>query len=48
MNLQEYLKQDNDMIKDKNSYKYKCYKELIPIDVVEIKYKDYKKYYEIR
>ena len=41
------FKKDNDMIKDKHSYQYKCHKSLIPIDVVEIKYKDYKQYYEI-
>lgn len=41
------FKRDNDMIKDKNTYQYKCYKELIPIDIIEVKYKDYKKYYEI-
>ena len=42
------FKKDADMIKDENSYQYKCYKELVPIDIIEIKYKNYKKYYEIR
>ena len=38
---------NNDMNKDDNSYQYKCYKELEPIDVVEVCYKDYMKYYEV-
>ena len=38
---------DDNMIKDKNSYQYKCYKELIPIDTICVRYKDYKKYYSI-
>lgn len=37
---------DDDMIKDDESYQYKCYKELKPIDIVEVKYKDYKQYYQ--
>jgi hypothetical protein len=41
------FKKDDDMIKYKHSYQYKCHKSLIPVDVVEIKYKDYKQYYEI-
>ncbi len=41
------FKKDDDMIKDEESYQYKCYKELIPYDVIEIKYKDFSKYYEI-
>lgn len=36
----------NDMIKDDDSYQYKCYKELVPIDVVEVCFKDYMKYYD--
>lgn len=39
---------DDDMVKDSNSYQYKCYKELIPIDVVEVHYKDYSEYYEVK
>ena len=39
---------EEDIIKDKNSYQYKAYKELKPIDIVEIKYSDYKDYYEVR
>lgn len=38
---------DDDMIKDKRSYQYKCYKELIPIDIIEVHYKEYEKYYEV-
>ena len=38
---------NNDMIKDDNSNQYKCFKELIPIDIVEVNYKDYEKYYEV-
>ena len=41
------FKKDSDMVKDNNSYQYKCYKELEPIDIVEIKYKDYKEYYNV-
>ena len=37
----------NDMIKDDGTYQYKCYKELVPIDVFEVCYKDYMKYYEV-
>ena len=37
----------SDMIKDSDSYQYKCYKELVPIDVIEVCYKDYMKYYEV-
>ena len=42
------FKISKDMIKDKNSLQYKCHKEIIPDDVIEIKYKDYMQYYEIR
>ena len=41
------FKKDDDMIKDKYSYQYKCFKELIPIDIIEVKYKDYEKYFEV-
>lgn len=37
----------SDMIKDDGTYQYKCYKELVPIDVIEVCYKDYMKYYEV-
>lgn len=39
---------DEDMIKDKDSYQYKCYKEKEPIDIVKVYYKDYRKYYKIK
>ena len=44
------FKKEEDMYKDeehKSSYQYKCYHELIPIDVVEIRFKDFEQYYEI-
>ena len=36
----------NRMIKDNGDYQYRCYEELVPIDVVKIYFKDYKKYFE--
>ena len=43
-----YVFENNpDMIKDNDSYQYKCYKELVPIDVIEVSYNDYMKYYEV-
>lgn len=41
------LKKDEYMIKDNNSYQYKCFKELEPIDVVVVKLRDYLNYYKI-
>lgn len=41
-----FLKDDT-MIKDNDSYQYRCYHQLNPIDVLEVKLKDYKKYYKI-
>ena len=38
---------DDDMVKDNDSYQYKCYKQKKPIDVVEITYRDFKSYYQI-
>ncbi len=40
------FEKDNSMIKDNDTYQYKCYHCLEPIDVIKVKYKDYKKYYE--
>lgn len=40
------FKKDNRMIKDEGSYQYKCYSELEPDDILEIKYKDFKQYYK--
>ena len=41
------FKKDKDMIKDMHTYQYKCYKKLVPIDIVEVHYKDYEKYYKL-
>lgn len=32
----------------RKSYQYKCYKKLIPCDMIEIYYKDFADYYEVR
>lgn len=42
------FKKDDSMKKDEKSYQYKCYSELIPYDRIEIKYSDYKAYYEVK
>ena len=43
------FKYDESMIKDKDSYQYKCFSEsIIPCDVVEVKYRDYMKYYKVK
>lgn len=39
---------DDDMIKDNDSYQYKCFKEKQPIDTIKISYKDFKKYYKVK
>lgn len=39
---------DDDMIKDNDSYQYKCFKEKQPIDIIKISYKDFKKYYKVK
>jgi len=41
------FKYDHIMIKDESTYQYRCYQELIPIDIIEVCYKDYSCYYEI-
>lgn len=49
-NMKGYIhvfKKDSNMIKDKGSYQYKCYQELIPCDVLEVCYKDFQEYFEI-
>jgi len=44
-----YVFEKNDsMIKDEKSYQYKCYEKLVPYDVIQVKYKDFSKYYECR
>ncbi len=35
------------MIKDDDSYQYRCYHELIPIDIVDVNFKDYADDFEI-
>ena len=42
------FKVTKNMIKDKNSLQYKCNKEMIPDNIIEVKYKDFMKYYEVR
>ena len=42
------FEKSDDMIKDNFSYQYKCYKKLIPCDMIEVYYKDFKDYYEVR
>ena len=47
-NIKGYIyvvEKDNDMIKDNNNLQYKCKKEIVPIDTIEVTYKDYKEYY---
>ena len=41
------FKRDDRMIKDEESYQYKCFSELVPVDVVEVRYSDFSSYYEI-
>ena len=36
------------MIKDPNNYQYRCFHTLVPIDVIEVKMKDYVDLFEIR
>lgn len=38
---------DETMIKDEKNYQYKCYHELTPIDIVEVKFKDFASDFEI-
>lgn len=49
-NIKGYIyvvEKDSNTIKDVNSLQYKCSKKMIPIDVIEINYKDYKHFYKI-
>ena len=41
------FKKDEAMIKDSESYQYKCFTEIKPIDVVEVRYRDFASYYEV-
>lgn len=43
----DVFKKDNSMIKDNNTYQYKCYHQLFPIDIIKVKYQEYKKYYKV-
>ena len=38
---------DKTIIKDNDTYQYKCYHSLKPMDIIKVKYKDYKKYYKV-
>ena len=38
---------NEDMIKDSNDYQYKCFKEITPIDIIEVRFDDYKQYYSV-
>ena len=38
---------NNKFIKDKDSYQYKCYNIIKPIDVIKVKYKDFKSLYKM-
>ena len=38
---------DDSMYKDSDSYQYKCYKELVPYDIVPVRYEDYKQFYKV-
>lgn len=42
------IKKDDEMVKDEKSYQYKCHKEIIPYDIIEVHYKDFKDYFENR
>lgn len=35
------------MLKDSNTYQYKCFKEITLIDIIEVRFSDYKKYYSV-
>lgn len=41
------FKKDNSMIKDNNTYQYKRYHQLVPVDIIKVKYQEYKKYYKV-
>ncbi len=42
------FEKSDDMIKDPNNYQYRCFHTLVPIDVIEVKMKDYVDLFEIR
>jgi len=39
---------DDDMVKDNDSYQYKCYKSKKPIDIIKVTYRDFKSYYCVK
>lgn len=39
---------DDDMLKDSDSYQYKCYQSKKPIDIVKVTYRDFKNYYHVK
>ena len=41
------VKKTDEIKKDENSIQYKCYKKLVPIDVIKVKYSDFKNYFEV-
>lgn len=41
------FEKDNDMIKDEDSYQYKCFKSIKPVDIVKVIYKDFEDYFEV-
>lgn len=50
-NIKGYIyvfEKNNNMFKDENTYQYKCYEELVPLDVIEIYYKDFQEYFECK
>lgn len=50
-NIKGYIyvfEKSNNMFKDERTYQYKCYEELVPLDVVEIYYRDFQEYFECR
>ena len=42
------FKNDERFVKDENSYQYKCYQELDYDDVIEVYYRDFAEYYEVK
>ena len=38
---------DDSMIKDEDSYQYKCFKEIKPVDIVPVRYGVFSSYYEV-
>ena len=41
------FEKDNSMIKDNDNYQYKCYHQLVPIDIIKVRYQEYKNYYKV-